>query len=96
MRTTDAHMLVEVRTTVRIDDTLYREIKERAAREGRTVAAVLEDALRVGMRNAEPNPAEPYVPRTLAMGGLREGIDINSNSSVLDAMDEGLPLEKLR
>ena len=30
-----------MRTTIRIDDALYREVKERAARSGRTVAAVL-------------------------------------------------------
>jgi predicted DNA-binding protein len=33
-----------VRTTIRIDDELYRMVKERAARTGRTVAAVLEAA----------------------------------------------------
>ena len=38
-----------MRTTIRIDDDLYREVKERAARAGRTVAAVLEDAVRRGV-----------------------------------------------
>ncbi|WP_250578262.1 ribbon-helix-helix protein, CopG family, partial [Mycobacterium tuberculosis] len=34
-----------MRTTIRIDDELYREVKAKAARSGRTVAAVLEDAV---------------------------------------------------
>lgn len=50
-----------VRTTVRLDDDLYREVKERAAREGRTVASVLEDAVRVGMRRPAAPEAKPFV-----------------------------------
>lgn len=85
-----------MRTTVRIDDALYRRVKERAAREGRTVAAVMEDAVRVGMQTEVAAAERPYLVHPLALGPVRDGIDINSNSSVRDALDEGLPLEKLR
>jgi hypothetical protein len=45
-----------VRTTIRIDDDLYREVKERAARGGCTVAAVLEDAVCRGLNLSEKGP----------------------------------------
>jgi predicted transcriptional regulator len=35
-----------MRTTVRIDDELYRAVKEQAARTGRAIGEVIEDALR--------------------------------------------------
>jgi hypothetical protein len=37
-----------VRTTIRIDDDLYRQVKAKTARRVRTVAAVLDDAVRAG------------------------------------------------
>jgi predicted transcriptional regulator len=42
-------MMRMVRTTIRIDDDLCRMVKERAAQSGRTIAAVLEDAVRAGL-----------------------------------------------
>ena len=55
---------------MRLDDDLYREVKARAAREGRTVASVLEDAVRVGMRRPTDAEATPFVPLTFGSGGL--------------------------
>jgi hypothetical protein len=42
------------RTTLVLDLTLYRELKRRAAEEGRTLAEVVERTLRAGLRSAEP------------------------------------------
>lgn len=41
------------RTTIRIDDELYRAVKEHAARSGRTIGAVIEDAIREAFRRRE-------------------------------------------
>ena len=38
------------RTTLLIDDALYAELKRRAASEGRTLTAVVERALRLGLQ----------------------------------------------
>jgi len=84
-----------VRTTIRIDDELYRMVKERAARTGRTVAAVLEDAVRVGLRPA-PATTNRFVVRPSGSGGLRPGIDLSSNAAVQEALDEDLPFDALR
>lgn len=85
-----------VRTTVRLDDDLYREVKARAAREGRTVASVLEDAVRVGMRRPTGAAAKPFVPLTFGSGGLMPGVDLSNNASLSELLDADTPLEKLR
>jgi Ribbon-helix-helix protein, copG family len=85
-----------MRTTIRIDDDLYRAVKERAASTRRTVAAVLEDAVRVGLDPPQRTSHARYEVRATGAGGLRPGIDLSSNSSVYDAVDEGLPLDALR
>ncbi|MDT7762754.1 MAG: hypothetical protein QOC63_2174 [Mycobacterium sp.] len=69
--------------------TLYREVKERAARAGRTVAAVLEDAVRRGL-NVSEEPAEGrYRVRPTGAGGLRPGVDLGSTAAVAEILDEG-------
>jgi hypothetical protein len=85
-----------VRTTIRIDDDLYRQVKAKAARTGRTVAAVLEDAVRRGLRPAEQSAASRYVVRPTGRGGLRPGVDLSSNTAVAEAMDEGASVDALR
>ncbi|HUL99048.1 MAG TPA: ribbon-helix-helix domain-containing protein [Mycobacterium sp.] len=85
-----------MRTTIRIDDDLYREVKARAARSGRTVAAVLEDAVRRGLGSSERPPAAPYRVRPTGRGGLRPGVDLSSNAALAEAMDEGASTDALR
>ncbi len=85
-----------VRTTVRLDDDLYREVKARAAREGRTVASVLEDAVRVGMRRPADADAKPFVNVSFGRGGLMPGVDLSNNAALSDLLDADTPLEQLR
>lgn len=84
-----------MRTTIRIDDALYREVKRRAAVSGRNVAAVLEDAVRVGLRPAQTD-REPYTVPTWGRGGLRPGIDLSDNATLYEALDDQVPLDALR
>lgn len=84
-----------VRTTIRIDDDLYREVKARAARSGRTVASVLEEAVRAGIAPVTPDRAA-YVLRASGRGGVRPGVDLASNASVHEALDEGRRPDEIR
>lgn len=84
-----------MRTTIRIEDALYREVKSRAARQGRTVGAVLEDAVRIGLSPPDDGRA-PFVITAGGRGGLRPGVDLSSNAAVLEALDDGQPLDALR
>jgi plasmid stability protein len=85
-----------MRTTVRIDDELYRRVKLRAASQGRTVAAVLEDAVRVGMTTDVSPAAATFVLVTSGEGGLLAGVDLSSNAALREALDEGVGLDQLR
>jgi plasmid stability protein len=85
-----------MRTTIRIDDELYREVKQRAARSGRTVAAVLEDAVRRGLTPAERRSAGRYAIRPTGSGGLRPGVDLSSNAAIAEVIDEGTGIDALR
>ncbi|BBX73384.1 ribbon-helix-helix protein, CopG family [Mycobacterium shinjukuense] len=85
-----------MRTTIRIDDELYREVKMRAARSGRTVAAVLEDAVRRGLNPSDQRAGGRYTLRATGSGGLRPGVDLSSNAAIAEAMDEGAPVDALR
>ncbi|MFV0494646.1 ribbon-helix-helix protein, CopG family [Mycobacterium sp.] len=85
-----------MRTTIRIDDQLYREVKAQAARSGRTVAAVLEDAVRRGLRPPAQPAAPPYKVKATGRGGLRAGVDLSSNAAVAEAMEEGVSVDAMR
>lgn len=85
-----------MRTTIRIDDELYRHLKATAARTGRTVAAVIEDAIRLGLVPSEEPRAARYAVRPIGSGGLKAGVDLSFNSAVIDAMDEGSSSDALR
>lgn len=85
-----------MRTTIRIDDDLYREVKATAARAGRTVASVLEDAVRRGLNPIEQRNATRYVVTATGRGGLQPGVDLSSNAAVAELMDEGACVDALR
>jgi hypothetical protein len=86
-----------VRTTIRIDDDLYRAVKERAARSGRTIAAVLEDAVRAGLQPTLPDDARGrYTVSVTGSGGLAPGVDLSSNAAVQEVLDRDAPLDALR
>jgi plasmid stability protein len=85
-----------MRTTIRIDDDLYRAVKERAARSGRTVASVLEDAVRLGLSHRVDTPRAPYRVRATGRDGTLPGVDLSSNSAVQESLDAGMPLDALR
>lgn len=81
---------------MRIDDSLYQTVKERAAASGRTVSAVLEDAVRMGMRPGSSHRPDEYRLQPSGSGGLRPGVDLGSNAAMAEVLDEGVPLDALR
>ncbi len=56
-----------MRTTLIIDDELYRRVKARAAMEGRTVTELVEVGLRTALDSAPPGPAEPGSSRRVRL-----------------------------
>ena len=77
------------RTTIRLDDDLIRTAKETAARTGRTLTAVIEDALRESLsRGPEGARRERVRLPTFRGEGLRPGVDLDSSASLLELMEE--------
>jgi len=76
-----------MRTTVTIDDQVFREAKRRAADEGRTLGELITEALRARLGQRGRAPEEPWEPVTFDGGGPLPGIDITNNAAVRDAMD---------
>ncbi len=77
-----------MRTTINIDDALLAEAKVIAARSGRTLNSVVEDALRVAI--AQRRGASTRLPVTLPTfsGRLQPGVNLDSNADLLDFMEE--------
>ncbi len=78
-----------MRTTITIDDELLTEAKQIAARTGKTLGAVIEDALRevIARRRAMQPGRVVDLPVFRGGSGLRSGINLDSNSDLLDAME---------
>lgn len=86
-----------MRTTVRIEDDLYAAVKARAARSGRTVAEVIEDALRRALTETSPGAGTALAPLpTFGGSGVLPGIDLASNTAMRDAMEEDVELDARR
>jgi hypothetical protein len=85
-----------MRTTIRIDDAIYRRAKERAARTGTTVSEVIEDAVREALRPRQGLP-EP-LPELPVYGGsgTMPGVELADSAGLRDVMDEGEDLGALR
>jgi hypothetical protein len=84
-----------VRTTIRIDDEVYRRVKQVADRTDRTIGQVIEDAIQLAFR---PTPSDEAVRDLPIYGGsgLMPGVDLASNRSIREAMDEDVPLDAMR
>lgn len=77
-----------MRTTVRLDPHLLGEAKRQAADSGRTLTAVLEDALRESLaRRGKATKARPLRLKVVKGGGVRPGVDLDDSASLLDLMD---------
>jgi hypothetical protein len=82
-----------MRTTLVLDDDLYRRAKAAAAHQGRTVTSVVEGA-RGRRHGVVPPPAELPVARE--SGGPLPGIDLHDARALAAVLDEGRDTRALR
>ena len=81
-------MSKHMRTTVRLDENLLREAKSYAAATGRTLTAVIEDALREALARRHKRPENRRVRlRTFKGTGRRPGVDLDDSAALWDLMD---------
>jgi hypothetical protein len=77
-----------MRTTVRFDERLLAEAKKHAAETGRTLTAVLEDALRATLaRRSTRTKRKPVRLKTVKGNGVRPGVDLDDSAALLDLME---------
>lgn len=78
-----------MRTTVRLDDQLLKAAKRFAQDTGRSLTAVMEDALRhfLSRRQARTTRKAVKLP-TVSGKGLRAGVDLDDSAALLAFMEE--------
>lgn len=85
-----------MRTTVRIDDDLYRRAKADAARRGQTVGELMEDALRAALRSTPVDVTKlPELP-VYGGSGTLPGVDLDDRRALGDLMDADGDQDALR
>lgn len=81
-------MLSRMRTTVRLDDQLLKSVRRFAHDTGKTLTAVIEDALRqVLSRRVARQPRKPVKLTTVAGHGVRPGVDLDDSAALLAFME---------
>jgi hypothetical protein len=77
-----------VRTTLNIEDSLYRLAKSTAAQRGCSVTSLIEESLRVALQSAPVSERLPPLYVSRQAPGLVVDIDLSDNSVVRDFLDD--------
>jgi hypothetical protein len=77
-----------VRTTVRLPEDLIRRAKRKAATDGKSLTELIEDGLRIVVRDSSRKPGRRVPPPvSSASGGLMPGIDLNDSAALQEIED---------
>ena len=78
-----------MRTSIRLPDDIVIEATSIAARTGRTLDDVVEEAVRdsFARRRQRAQGPGPSLPPPFGDGGLRPGLDLDGTAALLDIMD---------
>ncbi len=77
-----------MRTTIRLDDQLLKSAKQLAHDTGKSLTAVIEDALRqtLSRRTTSKRIRKPLKLTTVSGHGVRHGVDLNDSATLLAFM----------
>ncbi len=80
-----------MRTTINLDDDLLRQAKVEAAKSGRTLTNLMEDALRASLAQQTQKLAHRKVtlPVSTMRGGVQPGVDLYDSAALVEFMDSG-------
>ncbi len=82
-------MLGCMRTTIRLRDDLLRRARRRALDEGRTLTALIDEALTLALTAPRAPRRKPVrLPTSRARGGLLPGVDLDRSADLEALMDE--------
>lgn len=78
-----------MRTTLTLDDQLAKDLKEIAHRTGKPFKEVVNETLRGGLQSRRAQrPAKQYRLKTVSLGGVRGGLNLDKALSVADALED--------
>jgi len=75
------------RTTVRLPPDLIKRAKRKAAADGRTLTALIEDGLRRVLNDHDVVREPIALPVSTARGGLMPGVDLNDSAALQEMED---------
>jgi hypothetical protein len=85
-----------MRTTVAIDDHILAAARREARQRDLTLGQLLEEALRHELARTPAARERPPIPVFRGGRGLRPGIDATSTRALLEALDDGVAVDRLR
>jgi hypothetical protein len=85
-----------MRTTLSIDDDLYRRAKAAAALRGSSVTSLIEEALRRVLDSPATAAPVPDLPVARETGGPLLGVDLHDARALAAVLDEGRSVDALR
>lgn len=80
---------MQLRTTIRLEESLLEQAKAEAARRNTTLTSLIEEGLHLVLKEAQ-KPVERKrtpMPVSTRTGGTWPGIDISNSAELLDIMD---------
>jgi hypothetical protein len=76
-----------MRTTVRLEETLLKRAKQRAAAEGRTLTSLIEEGLELALARPKTRPRRRVaIPVARETGGVWPGVNLNNSAMLADRM----------
>jgi len=80
-------MLFCMRTTLNLEHQLMRDVKAKAAEEGRTLTAVIDDALRDYLRRGDETSTSFRLRLVTVPGKARDGVDLDDRDALYEVME---------
>jgi hypothetical protein len=83
---------MQLRTTVRLEESLLEQAKAEAARQNKTLTSLVEEGLYLVLKNAQKpiSRKKLVLPVSKQGGGTWPGVDLSNSAELLDIM-EGYP-----
>lgn len=78
-----------MRTTVRLNENLLRQVKRAAQERGETLTSMIEQGLRLVLASSRTRPKRKRLtlPVSREGGGTLPGVDLNDTAGLLDRME---------
>jgi hypothetical protein len=80
-------MLLCMRTTVDLDDRLFRDLKRQAAEKGTTLRQLMNELLRRGLERPGRRRKYRFRWKVQPRGSIQPGVRLNDRESLFDLMD---------